>query len=167
MCGAERGVADHWPAVVKAEAKARDLEAPAQPMQEHLAAKPRLLNQGASGQSRDLRPSDGTEVVGDAVASGVAQQPLDDHLALCVSAFTELVVPDSALRVGDVDGGPASGTPARSRSRCPARPDTPRASRSRPSGRYRCLARTGTPACGRRPRPAPDPGTSRPRRGRR
>src|SRR5436309_14075644 len=28
MCGAERGVADHWPAVVKAEAKARDLVRP-------------------------------------------------------------------------------------------------------------------------------------------
>jgi hypothetical protein len=46
--------------------------------------------------------------VGYVVAPGLAQQPLDDHFALCVSALAELVVPDSPLRVGDVDGWPKS-----------------------------------------------------------
>ena len=46
--------------------------------------------------------------MGYVVASGVDQQPLDDHFAFCVSALAELVVPDSAFRVGDVDGRPKS-----------------------------------------------------------
>jgi hypothetical protein len=49
---------------------------------------------------------DRDQVVTDAVAAGLAKQLLDRPLALCVSAFTELVVPDSPLGVGDVHGGP-------------------------------------------------------------
>ena len=48
----------------------------------------------------------GDEVVRDSVAAGLAEQPLDDHLALRVAALAELVVADPPFRVGDVHRGP-------------------------------------------------------------
>ena len=64
------------------------------------------LQVGPVGLGLEALGGDGDDVVGDAFASGLAQQALDDHLALGVSALAEVVVPDPALRVGDVDGGP-------------------------------------------------------------
>src|SRR6516165_3859228 len=52
--------------------------------------------------------SDGDQVVTDASASGLAQEPLDDPFALFVSALAELVVADPSLGVGDVYGRPVS-----------------------------------------------------------
>jgi len=40
-----------------------------------------------------------------AAGSGVGQQLLDDHLRLLVFALAEVVVPDPALRVGEVQRG--------------------------------------------------------------
>jgi len=48
--------------------------------------------------------------------SVLGQQLLDDHFRLLVFAFAEVVVPDAALRVGEVQGRPvvvAEGTPYR------------------------------------------------------
>jgi hypothetical protein len=58
------------------------------------------------GRSLQTGGSHRYKVAGYGVASGLAQQPLDDHFAFCVSALAELMVPDSPFRVGDVDGGP-------------------------------------------------------------
>src|SRR5438445_6933183 len=46
--------------------------------------------------------SDRDQVVTDALASGVAEQLLNDPFALFVLTLAELVMPDSTLRVGDV-----------------------------------------------------------------
>ena len=64
------------------------------------------LEVGPVGLNLEALGRDGDEVAGDALASGLAQQALDDHLALRVAALAEVVVADPALRVGDVDGGP-------------------------------------------------------------
>jgi hypothetical protein len=49
---------------------------------------------------------DRDELVIDALASGLAQQVLDHPLAFVVLALAEVVVPDPALRVCEVDGRP-------------------------------------------------------------
>jgi hypothetical protein len=41
--------------------------------------------------------------------SGFGQQLLDDHFRLAVFAFAEMVMADTALRVGEVQGGPVAG----------------------------------------------------------
>ena len=108
------------------------------------------------------------QIVTDAVASGLAQQPLDDPLALHVSTLAELVVPDSPFRVGDVHGRPVPVVEGR--------PDGIVAVEGdrifdvhvlrRPAHVVDVLFRTGTRACGRRSRSAPDPRTSPTTRGR-
>jgi hypothetical protein len=48
--------------------------------------------------------------------SALGQQHLDDHLRLLVLALAEVVMPDTPLRVGEVEGGPVvvvEGTPYR------------------------------------------------------
>ena len=41
-----------------------------------------------------------------AAGSGLGQQPLDDHFRLLVFAFTDVVMPDPSLGVGEVERGP-------------------------------------------------------------
>ena len=41
-----------------------------------------------------------------AAESGLGQQPLDDHFRLLVFAFTDVVMPDPSLGVGEVERGP-------------------------------------------------------------
>jgi hypothetical protein len=41
--------------------------------------------------------------------SGFGQQLLDDHFRLAVFAFADVVMADTALRVGEVQGGPVAG----------------------------------------------------------
>src|SRR5437867_4468203 len=68
------------------------------------------------GLSLETIGSDRDQVVTDALASGLAQQLLNDPFALFVLTLPELVVPDSSLRVGDVHSGPvpvAESTPDR------------------------------------------------------
>ena len=48
----------------------------------------------------------GDQILPHAFTAKLAQQPLDDHLALGVAALAELVVPDPTFRVGDVHSGP-------------------------------------------------------------
>src|SRR6516164_3577161 len=50
--------------------------------------------------------SDGDQVVTDAVAAGLAQEPLDDPFAFFISALAELVMADPSPGVGDVHGRP-------------------------------------------------------------
>src|SRR5207237_508279 len=64
------------------------------------------LGRPVAGLSLETVGSDGHQAVTDAVASALAQQPLDDPFALFVLALAELVVPDSSLRVGEVRGRP-------------------------------------------------------------
>jgi hypothetical protein len=52
----------------------------------------------------DTIDSNRDQVDTDAVASGLAQQPLDDPFAFFMLTFAELVVPDSSLRVCDAHG---------------------------------------------------------------
>ena len=60
------------------------------------------------GLSLQTVRSDRHQVAGYALPSGLAQQPLNEPLALFVSALAELMVPDPSISVGDVDGRPIS-----------------------------------------------------------
>src|SRR5215213_6771431 len=60
------------------------------------------------GLSLQTVRSDRYQVAGYALPSGLAQQPLNEPLALFVSALAELMVPDPSICVGDVDGRPIS-----------------------------------------------------------
>ncbi len=78
---------------------------------------------GPAGRGFHTTGADRNRVVADASGSGFGQQLPDDHFRLLVLAFAELVMPDTPLRVSEVQRGPVVIVEGKSRGIGPRPPD--------------------------------------------